>query len=66
MFTIVNGGYKNMKVVLCGGGVCETVKDCPAVEVFDDHVTIGEDENTCTLTIEQFNILKDKIKKNEL
>ena len=55
-----------MKVVLCGGGVCETVKDCPAVEVFDDYVTIGEDENTCILTLEQFNILKDKIKNNEI
>ena len=55
-----------MKVVLCGGGVCETVKDCPIVEVKEDCVVIGEDENTCTLTLEQFNILKEKIKNDEI
>jgi len=54
-----------MKVVLCSGNICETVK-CPIVEVKEDCVVIGEDENTCTLTLEQFNILKDKIKNNEI
>jgi hypothetical protein len=55
-----------MKVVLCGGGVCETVKDCPAVEILDDCVMIGEDDNMVTLTHEQFNILKEKVKNNEI
>ncbi len=51
-----------MKVVLCGTkGSC-----CPAVEVLADKVTIGEDENTCELTKEQWEILKDKILTGEL
>jgi len=55
-----------MKVTLCSSGVCETVKDCPEVEVKEDCVIIGEDDNVCTLTIEQFNILKEKIKNGEI
>ena len=55
-----------MKVILCGGGTCETVKNCPAVEINGDVVTIGEDENICTLTLEQFNIMKEKILAGEL
>jgi len=55
-----------MKVVLCSSGVCEVVKDCPIVEVKDDCVVIGEDDNVCTLTHEQFNILKEKVKNGEI
>ena len=50
-----------MKVVLCHTKDC-----CPAVEVFDDKVTIGEDDNTCVLTKEQWGILKEKVRKGEL
>lgn len=53
-------------VVLCGGGVCDSVKDCPVVDVRDDCVVIGEDDNICTLTLEQFDILKEKIKNEEI
>jgi len=54
-----------MAVSLCIDGVCDPPK-CPIVEVKEDCVVIGEDENTCTLTLEQFNILKEKIKNNEI
>lgn len=50
-----------MKVYLCGEKGC-----CPSVEVTDCGVTIGEDENTCTLTHDQFDSLKQKIKAGEL
>jgi len=51
-----------MKIVkLCREGTC-----CPAVKVADSKVEIGEDENTCTLTMEQWQILKEKILKKEL
>lgn len=54
-----------MAVVLCNDGVCDPPK-CPIVDVKDDCVVIGEKENTCTLTHEQFDILKEKIKSGEL
>lgn len=50
-----------MKVYLCGEKGC-----CPSVDVTDSGVTIGEDDNTCTLTHDQFNSLKQKIKAGEL
>lgn len=51
-----------MKVVkLCREGSC-----CPAVSVFDDRVEIGEDENICTLSADQFEILKEKILSKEI
>ena len=46
---------------LCKEGSC-----CPEVRVGQTHVTIGEDDNTCTLTREQWDILKDKVLKNEI
>ena len=54
-----------MKIVLCSEGSCVPQK-CPVVDVQNDKVTIGENENTCTLTKEQFNILKQKIRNNEI
>ncbi len=54
-----------MEVVLCIDGSCIPPK-CPVVSVQDDRVTIGEKDNICTLTLEQFSILKDKIKNNEI
>jgi len=54
-----------MKVVLCNDSVCIPPK-CPVVEVQEDKVVIGEKENVCTLTKEQFDILKEKIKKDEI
>ncbi len=51
-----------MKTVkLCKEGSC-----CPEVKITDAKVTIGEKENTCTLTREQWEILKEKILSKEL
>ena len=51
-----------MKIIkLCHQGSC-----CPAVKVADDHVEIGEKDNTCVLTMEQWEILKDKILSKKL
>jgi len=54
-----------MKVVLCNDGVCIPPK-CPTVDIRRDKVIIGEKKNVCTLTRAQFNILKQKIKNNEI
>ena len=51
-----------MKIVkLCREGSC-----CPAVTVDVDRVEIGENDNICTLTIDEFQILKEKILSKEL
>ena len=49
------------EVVLCNTGSC-----CPVVRVKDTEVEIGEDDNTCILTLEQWGILKSKILSKEL
>jgi hypothetical protein len=54
-----------MAVVLCSEGSCVPQK-CPVVDVQEDKVIIGEKDNICTLTREQFDILKEKVKNNEL
>jgi hypothetical protein len=54
-----------MKIVLCNDGTCVPPK-CPVVDVQDHQVIIGEKDNICTLTREQFDILKEKIKNNEI
>lgn len=54
-----------MTIVLCNEGSCIPPK-CPIVDVQEDKVIIGEKENTCTLTREQFDILKEKIKNGEV
>lgn len=52
-----------MKILLCKE--CG-LPDCPSVEIKEDCVVIGEDDNICTLTHNQFDILKEKIKNNEI
>ena len=54
-----------MKVTLCIGDVCIPEK-CPVVDVQEDKVIIGEKKNICTLTREQFDILKEKVKNDEI
>jgi hypothetical protein len=56
---------ETMRIVLCNDGVCDPPK-CPVVDIQDNQVTIGEKDNVCTLTREQFDILKEKIKNNEI
>jgi hypothetical protein len=51
-----------MKIVtLCNQGTC-----CPVVKIMDSHVEIGEDENTCVLTMEQWDTLKARIVNKEV
>ncbi|MCK5258925.1 MAG: hypothetical protein KAJ69_05335 [Thermoplasmatales archaeon] len=54
-----------MKIVLCNDGTCVPPK-CPVVDVQENSVIIGEKDNVCTLTREQFDILKEKIKNDEI
>jgi hypothetical protein len=56
------GGIENMKVV----SLCSSCSQCPVVKVTDAQVEIGEKDNTCVLTKEQWETLKDKILKKEL
>ena len=56
---------RDMRIVLCTDSGCIPPK-CPIVEMMGDKVVIGEAGNTCTLTMEQFNILKEKIKNDEI
>ena len=53
--------YKVKIVKLCREGSC-----CPAVTVFEDKVEIGEDANTCVLTRDEFEILREKILSKEI
>ena len=51
-----------MKIVkLCREGSC-----CPEVRIMQNSVVIGEDANICTLTPEQWQILKEKIANSEI
>ena len=51
-----------MKIVrLCREGSC-----CPVVKITGARVEIGEKDNTCVLTKEQWESLKEKILKKEL
>ena len=51
-----------MKIVsLCTEGSC-----CPVVKITDTQVEIGEKDNSCVLSKEQWEILKGKILKKEL
>ena len=51
-----------MKIVsLCKEGSC-----CPVVKVMDTKVEIGEKDNTCVLTIKEWETLKEKILNKEL
>ena len=51
-----------MKIV----SLCGSCSRCPVVKVGEKHVEIGEKGNTCKLTIEQWQALKEKILKKEL
>jgi len=51
-----------MKIIsLCAQGSC-----CPVVKITDGQVEIGEKDNTCILTDQQWETLKEKILKKEL
>ena len=48
-------------VKLCREGAC-----CPEVKVAGNKVEIGEKDNNCVLTLEQWEILKEKVLNKEL
>jgi len=51
-----------MKIVaLCKEGAC-----CPVVKITDSQVEIGEKDNTCVLTMTEWEILREKILNKEL
>jgi len=51
-----------MKIVsLCAKGAC-----CPVVRITDTRVEIGEKDNTCVLTADQWETLKEKILEKEI
>ena len=51
-----------MRIVrLCQEGSC-----CPVVKISDEQVEIREKDNTCILTREQWDTLRDKILNKEL
>jgi len=58
----MKGGIENTKVV----SLCNACLQCPLVRVTDAQVGIGEKDNTCVLTKEQWETLKEKILKKEL
>lgn len=50
-----------MKIInLCGQNSC-----CPVVKIADDRVEIGEKDNLCILTSQEWEILKQKIVNGE-
>jgi hypothetical protein len=46
--------------------LCPNCTECPSVEITDQGVTIGEDENTVKLTHVAWNDLVARIKRGEL
>ncbi len=62
---LIRYGDNIMRIVLCTDDTCVPPK-CPTVDVLGDTVTIGEKQNVCTLTRQQFDILKEKIKNDEI
>lgn len=46
--------------------LCPNCTECPTVEITDQGVTIGENENTVRLTHVQWNDLVARIKRGEL
>jgi hypothetical protein len=52
---------KAIKVILC-----PACTGCPAVEITDQGVTIGEDDNTVKLSYAEWNDLVARIRRGEL
>ena len=46
--------------------LCPACSECPQVEIFGDHVKIGEGENTVTLEKPEWNQLVEAIRANKL
>lgn len=46
--------------------LCSKCDACPAIEVYDDEVRIGEEGDVVRLTRDQWNDLVEKIRQGEL
>ena len=46
--------------------LCPTCTGCPSVEITDQGITIGEDENTVKLTHAEWNDLVARVRRGEL
>jgi uncharacterized cysteine cluster protein YcgN (CxxCxxCC family) len=57
------GGRSSMEKVV---SLCGQCGQCPMVKLTDDHVEIGEKDNLCVLTTDQWESLRTKILSNEL
>jgi len=53
---------KEMKIVT----LCKEGSYCPVVKITETQVEIGEKDNTCILTREQWETLKEKVLTKEL
>lgn len=51
-----------MKIV----SLCHPGAGCPVVKIDDDHVEIGEKDNVCVLTKQEWEALKQKILIREI
>ena len=51
-----------MKIV----SLCSSCQACPVVKIDDDRIEIGEKDNICVLTREQWETLKQKVLDGEI
>lgn len=51
-----------MKII----SLCSSCQACPVVKIDDDRIEIGEKDNTCVLTREQWETLKQKVLNKEI
>ncbi len=51
-----------MKIV----SLCHACQACPVVKIDEEHVEIGEKDNTCVLTKDEWEALKQKILNREI
>ncbi len=51
-----------MKIVT----LCHCCDACPVVKINEEHVEIGEKDNTCVLTKNEWEVLKQKILNKEI
>jgi hypothetical protein len=51
-----------MKVV----SLCGACQNCPEVRIHEERVEIGEEDNVCVLTIDEWRVLKQKVLDGEI
>ncbi len=51
-----------MKIV----SLCSACQNCPEVKVGEERVEIGEEGNLCVLTVDEWQVLKQKVRDGEI